>query len=72
MRNWTQDKLKYKTFNSLDPLEIYIHFDWAMKYMPLKYREKQQDFFGKRGINWHITCVVFKSSSEAELSCSFI
>jgi len=48
MRNWTQDKIKYKTFNSLDPLEIYIHFDWAMKYMrkteKLKYREKQQDF----------------------------
>ena len=31
--------------------------DWAMKFLPQKYRESQADWFGKRGISWHISVV---------------
>ena len=43
----------------MDVNSIYIHADWAMKFEPIKFMEKQEEFFGKRGISWHITCIVF-------------
>jgi hypothetical protein len=67
IRNYVQDKIKYKILNDLKPGEVYIHMDWAMKLEPQKYREKQSDWFAKRGINWHITSVVFNNSGN--LSC---
>jgi hypothetical protein len=70
IRNWIQDQIKYKILNNLTKDEIYIHMDWAMKFMPQKYREKQEEFFCKRGINWHLSCVVFKNDSLSDsLSC---
>jgi len=33
-----------------DPTTFAIECDWAMKYLSVKYREMQSDFFGKRGI----------------------
>ena len=35
--------------------------DWAMKWVPEKYREGQSDFFAKRGLSWHISVVVRKN-----------
>ena len=32
--------------------------DWAMNLLQLKYREKQSDWFGKRGLSWHISTVI--------------
>jgi hypothetical protein len=32
-----------------------------MKFTAIKYREKQSEWFGKRGINWHVSSVVTKS-----------
>ena len=32
--------------------------DWAMKFLQLRYREKQSDWFGKRGLSWHISTVI--------------
>ncbi|XP_022106797.1 uncharacterized protein LOC110987942 isoform X2 [Acanthaster planci] len=37
-----------------------------MKYLPRRFREAQQDWFGKKGISWHMTVAVMKSSSELE------
>ena len=67
IRNQTQDQIKYEILNNLKEDEIYVHMDWAMKFMPQKFREKQEEFFGKRGINWHISCVVFQEKNY--LSC---
>ena len=38
---------------------ILLISDWAMKYLPKKYRESQRDWFGKRGISWHITVLLY-------------
>ena len=35
-----------------------------MKFLPTKFREKQEDFFGKKGICWHITCIVYKKDNS--------
>ena len=39
-------------------MRFYLNLDWAMKFLPVKSREPQCDFFGKRGISWHITVVI--------------
>ena len=38
--------------------------DFAMKFLQLRYREKQSDWCGKRGLSWHINSVVSRSKSK--------
>ena len=38
-----------------------------MKFLPLHFREKSAEFYGKRGINWHVTAVIRKTP-ESSLS----
>jgi hypothetical protein len=52
--------------NDLDEKSVYLHFDWAMKYIPQHFREKQEDFFGKRGICWHISCAVYRENGSTK------
>ena len=35
-----------------------------MKFLPQKLREKQEEFLGKLGINWHLICVVFENNNS--------
>ncbi|CAF4596822.1 unnamed protein product, partial [Didymodactylos carnosus] len=44
---------------------VFLNCDWAMKWLPTKYREPQSDFFGKRGISWHISVVTKKHNINA-------
>jgi hypothetical protein len=37
----------------MDPKLIFITADYAMKFLPLKDSEAQNEFFRKAGINWH-------------------
>ena len=37
-----------------------------MKFLPQLYRESQQDWFGKRGISWHISVVFWRESGEIQ------
>lgn len=36
--------------------------NWAITFMPRKYREIETDWFGKRGIPWHVTVAMRKRS----------
>ena len=38
--------------------------DWAMKFLQLRYREKQSDWYGNRGLSWHISSVISRSQSD--------
>ena len=38
----------------LDETSVLLVLDWAMKYLPRKFRESQSDWYGKPGIPWHI------------------
>ena len=62
-----QDKARTNSLEQLDEESVFIHMDWSMKFIPLKYREKMIDWFAKRGLSWHITYVVRlqKSSSNS-------
>lgn len=57
MRSVNQDKARTDVLDLLDDESVLIVNDWAMKFLPRKYRESQTDWFGKRGISWHISVV---------------
>lgn len=50
-----QDCLKTITNEPDAALKV---MDWAMKFQQLSYREKQSDWYGKRGLSWHISTVI--------------
>ena len=43
--------------------DVLITLDWAMKFLTRKYREGMVDWYGKRGINWHIAVSLLKTSA---------
>ena len=63
LRSIQQDKARTDILRELGSNEVMITQDWAMKFLPQKYRETQSDWFGKRGISWHISVVVRKTTS---------
>lgn len=32
-----------------------------MKFLPALYREKQSDFFGQKGMSWHVSVAIFRA-----------
>ena len=66
LRSVQQDKARTDILESLDESSVLITQDWAMKFLPQKFRETQADWFGKRGISWHISVVVRKVQSNLQ------
>lgn len=50
LRSVNQDSARVELLEKLDEASVLLVQDWAMKYLPRKYRESQTDWFGKRGI----------------------
>ena len=65
MRAVNQECAKQDILAELDQNSCLLVMDWAMKFLQLRYREKQTDWYGKRGLSWHITSVVTKDMSSA-------
>ena len=61
-----EDKSRLDVLELLNNDTVLIVSDWAMKFLPQLYRESQQDWFGKRGISWHIA-VVFRRVNGSEI-----
>ena len=57
LRSTKQDRARLDVLEQLDEKKILIVSDWAMKFLPQRYRESQADWLGKRGICWHISVV---------------
>ena len=53
LRSVNQDKAKQDVMRNLnrDESSALVVMDWAMKFLQVKYREKQSDWFAKRGIS---------------------
>ena len=66
MRSENQDQAKQDVLKSLDETSTLITMDWAMKFQCQKYREKQSEWFGKRGLSWHVSSAVFKTGPIEE------
>jgi len=63
MRSVNQEHAKQDILAKLDQSSCLLVMDWAMKFLQLHYREKQSDWYGKRGLSWHISSVVSISHS---------
>ena len=66
LRTVRQDQSRLKILRELDSGSVFITQDWAMKFLPRKYRESQSDWYGKRGISWHISVVVRRRADQFE------
>jgi hypothetical protein len=58
---------RVEVLENLDESSALLVQDWAMKYLPRKYRESQANWFGKRGIPWHITVATRKNAGELQM-----
>ena len=64
-----QDRARQEVLDEVDSSKIFITQDFAMKFSPRRFKETQMEWFGKRGISWHIShCVHRTSSNECEVS----
>ncbi|KXJ22171.1 hypothetical protein AC249_AIPGENE4203 [Exaiptasia diaphana] len=69
LRTVVQEEAKQVAMNKLDKETCLIVIDWAMKFLPIKYRESMSEFFGKRGLSWHVSAVVTKSRDIYDVEC---
>ena len=60
LRSVNQESAKQEALQSLDSQSVLVAIDWAMKFLQMKYREKQSEWFAKRGLSWHISSVISK------------
>ena len=67
LRSVNQDGARVLHLESIDESPVLIVYDWAMKYLPRKYRESQTDWFGKRGITWHLTVATRQAREELQM-----
>ena len=62
MRSTNRDESRLDVIDELDETSVLLVLNWAMKYLPKKFRESQTDWFGKRGLPWHITVATRKGN----------
>ena len=64
LRSVNQDEARLDVLDALDESSVLFVQDWAMKFLPRKYRESQSDWFDKRGLSWHITVATRRQSPD--------
>ena len=67
LRAENQNQAKHDVLSSLDDNTVLVMMDWAMKFIQMKYREKQSEWYGKRGMNWHVSCIISTSDTGQDL-----
>ena len=67
LRSINQDSSRIDILEMLDESSVLVVQDWAMKYLPRKYRESPIDWYGKCGIPWHISVAFRKISDQFQM-----
>ncbi|XP_052097915.1 uncharacterized protein LOC127732770 [Mytilus californianus] len=65
LRTINQDDARFDLLNSIQGNEVIIIMDWAMKYLPQMFRERMKDFFGQKGMHWHVCVAIFKDEDNS-------
>ena len=66
IRTSQQVRARLDCLKEMDETTVLITQDWAMKFLPQKYRETQADWFAKRGISWHISVFLRKHGDQMQ------
>ena len=62
-----QERGKSEILDSLEKHQCLIVMDWAMKWLPKRFRETQSEWFGKKGISWHVSaCITHTENTGME------
>lgn len=67
MRSANQARAKQDILDKLDSHSFLLLMDWAMKFLQMMYREKQSEWYGKRGLSWHVSSVVSRDGQSGQL-----
>ncbi|CAH3171677.1 unnamed protein product, partial [Porites lobata] len=67
VRSINQEEAKQDALKSEDPQSAILIMDWAMKFLQIKFREKQSEWFGKRGLSWHISTFITKNVDSGKI-----
>lgn len=52
------ERSKSKILNYLEKHQYLVVMDWAMKWLPKRFRETLSEWFGKKGISWHVSAFI--------------
>ena len=66
LRSVRQDAARTVCLSALNESTVLITQDWAMKFLPMKYRETQSNWYAKRGISWHLSVTARKRNGMFE------
>ena len=66
VRTLVQEKAKQDVLTNLDKESTLLIMDWAMKFLPIKFRERMDDFYGKCGRSWHMICSIKRASEDED------
>lgn len=72
LRAINQDAARHEALEHLDAQSLFVVMDWAMKFLPRKFRESQSDWFAKRGIPWHISVAMRKNANNETEMLTFV
>ena len=62
-----QEEAKQDAIRLADDTSAILIMDCAMKFLQIRYPEKQSDWFGKRGLSWHISTVITKNAGTGKV-----
>ena len=72
LRCANQDEARLEVIDALDESSVLLVQDWAMKFLPRKFRESQSDWFAKRGMSWHITVATRRAENKQLQMMTFV
>ena len=68
LRAEDQDQYKRQIVDALKGDEAFVIGDWIMKFIAMKFQDKQAECFAKREINWHVSSVVVRQEESLEVT----
>ena len=72
LRSVNQEEARLDIINALDDTSVLLVQDWAMKFLPRKFRGSQTDWFAKRGISWHLTVAIRRGNDHKIQMMTFV
>ncbi len=71
LRAQQQSKARSAAMEQLDSESCLLIYDWGMKFLPMRYREPQKEWWGKRGLSIFGLALITKSEADQEIFQKF-